>query len=154
MLHDTNALPMKKTLMIAAVFITAVLSPSTTFAQDPATAVWNQLQAMHTAITETVPYDIQKYVVGKLTVSADDKWTFNINKGFEVTVIGACDADCTDLDIQILDAAGNVIVQDVLVDDRPVVTFTANANGQFTVVATMVLCSAEPCFFGFGLMTK
>jgi hypothetical protein len=145
---------MKRTLKVATVLVTVMLSPSSASAQDPATAVWNQLQAMHTAITQTVPYDIQKYVVGKLTVSAEDKWTFNINKGFEVTVIGACDADCADLDLQILDASGNVIVQDVLVDDRPVVTFTANTNGQFTVVATMVQCSAEPCYFGFGLMTK
>lgn len=145
---------MKKTLAVAVVLVTSVLSTPCARAQDPANLVWNQLQAMYTAIAENADFDIQKYVVGKLNVSADDSWTFNINKGFDVTVIGACDADCADLDIRILDAKGNLITEDTLVDDRPVVTFTSESTGQFTVVATMVQCSAEPCYFGFGVMTK
>jgi hypothetical protein len=59
-------------------------------------------------------------------------------------VFGACDEDCTDLDIYLYDAvSGDLIAEDVLVDSFPVVT--APYDGDFLIEVYMVTCSVEPC---------
>ena len=61
---------------------------------------------------------------------------------------GACDQDCSDVDMEILDPAGAQVAQDVAVDDRPVVAVTPAANGDYTIRIWLAQCSVEPCFVG------
>lgn len=69
----------------------------------------------------------------------------------EVKMIGACDIDCSDLDIAVYNLDGEEIVKDVLVDDRPEVDFTITRPGKLRVVVYMAECSEAPC--GFGVQT-
>ena len=72
-------------------------------------------------------------------------------KGADVKMIGACDIDCSNLDMAIYDLEGNPIAKDTLDDDRPELDFTITKPGQLRVVVYMAECSREPC--GFGVQT-
>jgi hypothetical protein len=61
---------------------------------------------------------------------------------------GACDQDCTDVDMEILDPQGRQVAEDVAVDDRPVVAVTPAQAGDYTVRVWLAQCSVEPCYVG------
>jgi hypothetical protein len=69
--------------------------------------------------------------------------------GSSYRIVGACDGDCTNLDIELIDVAtGGVVASDMLPDDFPVVNFSPPANGQYIVRSLMQACSVAPCFAG------
>jgi hypothetical protein len=60
-------------------------------------------------------------------------------------VFASCDDDCTDLDIFLYDAvSGDLVDEDILLDDFPIVT--APYDGNFLIEVLMVTCSVEPCY--------
>ena len=65
--------------------------------------------------------------------------------------MGVCDEDCSDIDLSLLDGYGNLVVEDIEVDDAPVIEFTVTASGDFTLGVEMYECSVEPCYYGVGL---
>jgi hypothetical protein len=85
---------------------------------------------------------------------ATDRWTFRFDQGSEYGITGACDEDCSDLDIVVEDANGNVMASDEADDDFPVVFFTPRSGGNYTVNVKMYSCSQQPCYFGFGVFNR
>lgn len=67
-----------------------------------------------------------------------------------VTVAGFCDADCTDLDLYVVDDLGNEIVSDVSINDTPVVTFAPSADRAYELRVRMYVCNQGPCFYSVG----
>ena len=67
--------------------------------------------------------------------------------GVEYTFVGACDRDCSDLDLQLYDQNGVLVDQDLLEDDVPVVSVTPEWTGPFTVKVIMASCSVSPCVY-------
>jgi len=59
------------------------------------------------------------------------------------SIYGSCDSDCTDLDMYLYDASGNLVDQDTNTDAYPIVT--APYNGEFSIQVTMPACYAEAC---------
>lgn len=81
--------------------------------------------------------------------------------GVEYRFIGACDNECEDVDLMLLDESGAPIVgedgepiQDVLVDNYPVVVFTPPSDGQYLLQLAMYSCSAEPCYAGVRVLEQ
>ncbi|MGE0597422.1 MAG: hypothetical protein AB7P07_13745 [Hyphomonadaceae bacterium] len=70
--------------------------------------------------------------------------------GGVVTVTGFCDSDCSDLDLFVVDDAGNEIVSDVSIDTTPVVTFTPDASRAYELRVRMYQCNTNPCFYSVG----
>lgn len=68
-----------------------------------------------------------------------------LRSGVEYTFVGACDRDCSDLDLQLFDENGNLIDEDLLADDVPVVTVVPDWTGRFHVKVIMARCSISPC---------
>jgi hypothetical protein len=68
-----------------------------------------------------------------------------LRSGVEYTFVGACDRDCSDLDLQLFDENGNLIDEDLLRDDVPVVSVTPEWTGRFHVKVIMASCSISPC---------
>lgn len=93
-------------------------------------------------------------VFGSLDRGARATHNMTVAGGTNYVIFGACDNDCTDVDIKILDARGNVIMQDIAVDDRPVLLFTARNSGKYRVEVIMASCSASPCRYGVQLMAR
>lgn len=69
-----------------------------------------------------------------------------------VFVVGACDNDCTDLDLRV--RSGNRLVgEDVLDDAMPVVEVPAGGR-PLTIETSMAACSVDPCVYGVVVFRK
>jgi hypothetical protein len=147
---------MRHTFPIAALL--AVLTFSSVqqaSGQVYAQQVWNQLQAAYSTITDDGNYLMWHYVMGSLGDDDTDAWTFTMEGGTQYKVMAACDNDCGDIDLHILDDDGNEVASDVSTDDVPIVNVTpGKGGGRFTVKVTMYECNSEPCYWGFGIYKK
>jgi len=93
-------------------------------------------------------------VYGSLNDDGTTTHEMTVVGGVQYVLFGACDNDCRDVDLKIYDAAGNLQMQDVAVDDTPVLTFTANSSGKYRVVVVMATCNRNPCYYGVQLMAR
>jgi len=91
---------------------------------------------------------------GSLNDDSNEYVTVTLNIGTQYALMGACDTDCSDLDMTLYDARGNQVSQDVEMDDFPIVTVTPTRTGQYRVKVVMASCSAEPCRYGVGVFGK
>lgn len=69
---------------------------------------------------------------------------------FELTggsymIVGVCDESCGDLDIRLTTAEGELVGEDILDDDTPVVTFQAEPGAGYRATLGMSACGAETC---------
>ncbi|MGE0597473.1 MAG: hypothetical protein AB7P07_14005 [Hyphomonadaceae bacterium] len=77
-----------------------------------------------------------------------------LNAGTAYTIVGACDGDCTNMDIELIDmSTGGVVASDMLPDDFPVVQYTPQANGSYIVRLLMQACSVAPCYGGARVLS-
>jgi len=69
-------------------------------------------------------------------------------------MLGVCDGDCTNVDIEVIDMeTGGVVADDVLPDDFPVVNFAPQADGDYMVRIMLRQCSVAPCYVGARVLT-
>jgi hypothetical protein len=137
-------------LIAAALLVTSATQGE---AQSYAQQVWSQLQKAHDAVGAS-DFVLQNYIIGHLGEGNTDTWSFPMRANTEYIITGACDTDCSDLDITIKDASGKVVEKDTTTDDVPVVRFTPGSNAKYTVEVKMYSCSSAPCYFGFGVFQK
>lgn len=93
-------------------------------------------------------------VFGNLANGSRSSHELTVVGGNQYVLFGACDNDCRDVDLKIFDTNGNVLLQDVAVDDTPVLTFTANSSGKYRVEVIMATCNRAPCYYGVQLMAR
>jgi Bacterial pre-peptidase C-terminal domain len=91
---------------------------------------------------------------GALNEGGTEIVELDLDIGTEYQIMGACDTDCSDLDLTLYDGNGNVVDSDVLPDDAPLVTVTVSRSGAFTIEVSMATCSAEPCRYGIGVFGR
>lgn len=77
----------------------------------------------------------------------------NLERGI-YGVLGFCDADCSDLDIYVMDENDEILAQDVLDDAEPGVDFTVTRAGKYIIGAKMISCATDACWYWFGLVHK
>ena len=122
-------------------------------AQSYAQQVWSQLQRMHDVVGAN-DFTLQNYIVGHLAEGNTDSWTFTFRANTDYIITGACDNDCSDLDLTVKDSSGRVVEKDTTTDDVPVLRFRGGSNARYTVEVKMYACSSAPCYFGFGVFQK
>lgn len=88
---------------------------------------------------------------GQLNEGQDKNVTLDLDAGTSYFIVGQCDSDCSDIDLWLYDENNNLIDEDVLVDDTPIVEVTPIRNARFTIRARMVTCRVEPCYYGIGV---
>ncbi|HWK40500.1 MAG TPA: hypothetical protein VNR60_01090 [Croceibacterium sp.] len=91
---------------------------------------------------------------GSLDDGASERLTIRIGAGMETQLIGACDTDCSDIDLTLYDAAGREIDTDVEVDDFPIVSARPNKDGIYTILVHMIDCDQEPCRYAIQQFVK
>ena len=146
-----RAMKLAVPLLAAGMFLGA--SASVTHAQSYAQQVWAQLQAAYDQVDDD-DYALHYYIIGSLNGSATDSWTFSLAGGTQYMVIGACDTDCSDIDITVKSSAGEVVASDTADDDVPIVRFTPKGDDRFTIETKMYACTENPCYFGFGIFRQ
>ncbi|MCG6117615.1 MAG: hypothetical protein MEQ07_05390 [Aquimonas sp.] len=86
--------------------------------------------------------------------SASDRYSFELESGREYIIVSVCDQDCSDLDLKLRDENGNVVAEDELDDDAPVVRITPRWSGKFELTVTMFECSSAPCYYGISVLGR
>lgn len=75
-----------------------------------------------------------------------DSATYNLEAGTSYMIMATCDEDCEDLDLELYDADGNLLAYDSAVDPTPMVSFTPDYSGPYTVDVIMYACSTPACY--------
>jgi hypothetical protein len=73
-------------------------------------------------------------------------WQPTLQAGANYRLLAVCDNDCSDVDMEAFDAAGNFIERDVSTSDNPYVEITPAANGPIYVRIWLAACESEPCY--------
>jgi hypothetical protein len=92
--------------------------------------------------------------LGSLNDDAHEMVRVTLDGGKEYQLMGACDTDCSDLDLLIYDAAGHEVDSDVLTDDFPIVSLSVPRTAQYRVDVRMPGCAREPCRYGIGVFAR
>ena len=71
-----------------------------------------------------------------------------LDRGKTYWVIGVCDEDCSDFDLEVKDANAEIVGSDVLDDDAPRVVLENVRGGAYQIGSMMAACSADPCLTG------
>ena len=101
------------------------------------------------------PLNGQADVVNAMQPGKDHRFVVNLIGGADYAVLGVCDGDCTNVDIEVISMeTGGVVANDMLPDDYPVVGFTPPADGQYMVRTLMQACTRAPCYAGTRVLTR
>ncbi len=73
-------------------------------------------------------------------------WQLTLKRGETYRILAACDNECSDLDLELLDSAGKIIERDTLPDSAPVINIRPAADGVFTARVVMKTCTLAPCY--------
>ena len=78
----------------------------------------------------------------------------NLVGGVEYVILGVCDEDCGDLDLEVFSSEGASIDDDYEVDAFPIVALIPNASERFRVHVYMADCRVQPCAWGVGVFRR
>ena len=92
--------------------------------------------------------------ITNLQPGTDHRYRVDLSGGGHYTIVGSCDNECTNLDMELIDDNGSVVANDMAEDNYPVVTFAPPANGRYTVRILMQACTAAPCYAGARILTQ
>lgn len=93
-------------------------------------------------------------VFGSLDDDEKSSHEMTVVAGVDYVLFGACDNDCTDVDLIVYDQNNRLVKRDILADDKPVVMFTAARSAKYRIEVVMAVCSTEPCRYGLQLNAK
>lgn len=91
--------------------------------------------------------------MASLQAGADSRWQIHLAGGSAYRVIGACDNECSNVDIELIDIGGAVVASDMLPDDFPVIDYTPATSGAYYLRVVMQNCTLAPCYAGARVLT-
>lgn len=122
----------------------ATPTPVTTPAVDWRQQVLGYLDTQHKALTDA-GYARDTGAddwVGLLKIGTPKVWEVQLVRGLDYQVVGVCDSDCKDVDMEIYDPSGARVGGDTLVDDYPQVQFRPANSGAHTVKVWLRQCTS------------
>jgi hypothetical protein len=91
---------------------------------------------------------------GRLTRWESASHRLRLTAGDRYVIAGACDIDCTDLDLRLYDSGGRLLEQDLRLSDVPFIIFQPRLSGEYQIRVTMSGCSVEPCRYGLAAFSE
>lgn len=83
--------------------------------------------------------------LASLSDDAAHDYQVQLDAGHSYRVLGACDTNCRDVDLYVMDASGQEIGRDILTDDFPVVDIPQAQDGGYTIRIGMPDCGVDAC---------
>jgi hypothetical protein len=126
------------------------LLPMGAAAQDADAQVRAYLEhgmAPHAALGYAADADIADLVT-PLRLDHPILWTINLRAGATYRVYAACDNNCSDLDMELYGADGQLADRDVGRDDTPYVQIMPTRGGRYNVRIWLYSCRASACTVG------
>jgi hypothetical protein len=127
----------------------ATTTPATTPASAAPSTDWRQ-QVLGFLDTQHKPLADAGYArdngtedwVGLLKVGTPKVWEVQLVRGVDYQVVGVCDSDCKNVDMEVFDMSGASIGADTLVDDFPRAQFRPGQSGPHTVKVWLRDCNS------------
>ncbi|RMH35909.1 MAG: hypothetical protein D6690_07715 [Nitrospirae bacterium] len=94
------------------------------------------------------------YHIDQLPTREAGRIVLELQGGVTYTIVGACDNDCRDLDMVLVDENGNIVSEDMQDDDLPVLTVTPRWTGKFMIGVRISMCRQSPCVYGLAVFGK
>jgi hypothetical protein len=91
---------------------------------------------------------------GAVEANTREQFDILLEAGYQYGFIAACDNDCDDIDIILVDDDGEQVASDLATDALPVVQYTPAASAEHRVIAHVVSCDLAPCRYGVGVFRK
>ena len=92
-------------------------------------------------------------VIVPLTPGSDYRAPIALQGGRPYRFVGACDYECSNVDLELWDANGQVVARDLMQNDTPVMDFTPATGGGFTLRIMLQTCTITPCYVGARTLT-
>ncbi len=126
------------------------VAPQTAVGAAPTTAVDYRQQVLGYLDQQHKPLTDAGYArdtgamdwIGLLRVGTPKVWEVELVRGGDYQVVGVCDSDCKDVDMEIYDMTGSFVGRDTLVDDYPRVQFRPAQSGVHTVKVWLRDCNS------------
>jgi hypothetical protein len=156
-MYDCNAAPCSAGLTIMGTGGRAAVRAPDTTVNQPA-AAQGQYDAQVNAQLDRFERDQTRAVrlfrspIFRLNEGADRDFVVSLIAGVNYKIAGVCDNDCPDLDIKLMDQAGNSLAEDALTDSLPIVDFRPTRGGAYRVRMIMYDCNNAPCSAGVTVM--
>ena len=114
----------------------------------------NQLATASNSIRGNGYTSDREPMMGSLNASANEGMMVNLQGGVRYAIVGVCDNDCTDVDLQLFAGDGSKIAEDMETDDKPVLQFVASYTGAYRMKVLMPTCNQNPCYYGVQIFVK
>jgi hypothetical protein len=138
-----------KSVMSAVVSATLLLVMGAASAQETTSDHVSHAVKALAQKNETLVGAVQIAEIGEDEIS---DFTFQIDPGKTYYIRGACDDDCSDIDLEAFNAAGASVGEDTSPNELPQIQIPAGKSGaEIHINVTMVTCNAEICVTGVGL---
>ena len=141
-----------RTLLIASASVLALFTSAHAAENDANVIILaKQMQKVHeVGIRHGYTWAEDLTVTSNLSHGRQKSHRITLRRGMQYKIVGICDGDCKDLDLELHDENGNPIDKDYDSDDYPEVNVTPRRSAEFKVTAQMERCTANPC--GYILM--
>jgi hypothetical protein len=90
-------------------------------------------------------------VTGDLRSGENSVISMTLRKGFKYMLVGACDADCEDLDFFLYGPGQTLLADEQEVDDVPILVYSPPETMDVTLRVRMYACNVEPCSYGVAV---
>ena len=91
--------------------------------------------------------------LSELGNASSETVTVDLEGGVNYLILGVCDEDCSDLDLELFQGT-TPISEDLAADDYPVVTVEPTTSRTYRLRVTMAACSTAPCRFGVAVYER
>jgi hypothetical protein len=122
--------------------------------QAPSPVVTAQLDSAVTLMAAQGFALAEGYRSGSLADGAETVVSLNFTGGRTYLVAAVCDADCSDLDLELTTASGAAVDSDYELDDVPMVMAEVDRTERYDLTVSMAACGVEPCAYGVAVFVQ
>ena len=77
-----------------------------------------------------------------------------LGSGLDFAIVGECEAECSNLDLALYDAAGTLIASDFMLDEFPFIKTSASGNALYRLRVSMTGCHSPACRYAVQPMVR
>ena len=90
-------------------------------------------------------------LLGRVSTGKETRFTVQLIGEINYAIMGACDENCSELNLTLNNANGERIALDETQDGMPVISFTPPSSSGYQITAIIDECQTENCEFGILL---
>ena len=116
--------------------------------------VYSQLKDSYMTISKFGDVVLESVVITFSTNDEFDSWTKYMSSDRTYFIAGACDSDCTDIDLYLgLEGSSEILAEDNDMDDKPLITFNPPEDGYYIISTILYNCDQAICYQGFSVIS-